>query len=88
MKTHELSELWWLSFSDDEFLGAAIVEGVNFMTAVMKTHALGINPGGQVLGQPLPKAANHLIADQWKDRLLTKSDCEVFDAEMQRLMTH
>ncbi len=46
--------MWWLSFCDDrkpkgaQFLGLCIVEAVDEITAVKITHALGINPGGEV----------------------------------------
>jgi hypothetical protein len=40
---------WYLSFADDEFLGACVVEGRGILSAVEQAHALGINPGGQVL---------------------------------------
>ena len=45
---------WWCSFCDprrprgEQFLGLCIVEAVDEITAVTKTHALGINPGGEV----------------------------------------
>jgi hypothetical protein len=46
--------LFWLSFCDDErpkgsqFLGVAIVHGIDPIDAVGAAWALGINPGGQV----------------------------------------
>lgn len=45
---------WWLSFCDpakpkgEQFIGICIVEAVDQITAVKVTHALGINPGGEV----------------------------------------
>ena len=45
---------WYLSFaSDDGWLGYAIVEADGFLSAVAVTHALGINPGGEVKGHEL-----------------------------------
>lgn len=51
---------WWLSFVDpgrpegDRFLGVAIVPGGNVIQASQFAWTLGINPGGQVAGFPLP----------------------------------
>ncbi len=45
---------WWCSFCDprkprgEQFLGLCIVEAVDQISAVRVTHALGINPGGEV----------------------------------------
>lgn len=50
---------WWLSFADadrpkgEQFLGVAIVPAHDLIGAIKVSHALGCNPGGQVLGQPL-----------------------------------
>ncbi len=53
-----MKNLWWLSFADDEgFRGACVVdvgEDDDFLQAVMISHSLGINPGGQVLGDTCP----------------------------------
>jgi hypothetical protein len=45
--------LWWLSFSGGKNLGVAIVEALSFGEAVSKSHLLGINPGGEVVGVEL-----------------------------------
>lgn len=45
-------KLWYISFADDDrggFLGACCVVAQGMIGAVRLTHALGINPGGQVL---------------------------------------
>jgi hypothetical protein len=73
---------FWLSFADPgrpkgtQFLGVAIVNADDFLAAVRKAHALGINPGGEVQGfeTPLLPAAKYL------DRLLTKEEAEKADA--------
>lgn len=45
---------WWLSFAKpEESLGVCVVEADTFMGAVIKTHRMGINPGGEVLGTPV-----------------------------------
>lgn len=47
---------WWLSFADEAgFKGAVIVPDVEeFLAAVLLTHALGLNPGGECVGFPMP----------------------------------
>lgn len=68
---------WWLSFADGErptgqqFLGVAVVRAAGFGLAVMRTHALGINPGGEVAGKeigascpPPAPLLDKLIADK------------------------
>lgn len=73
---------FWLSFADPgrpkgtQFLGVAIVVADDFLTAVRKAHALGINPGGEVQG-----AGTALLpASKYLDRLLTKEEAEKADA--------
>jgi len=40
---------WWLSFADENgFRGGVLTRAHGIGTAVTKTHALGINPGGEV----------------------------------------
>lgn len=44
-------ETWWfLSFASDEaFLGGCVIKARGIATAIRRAHALGINPGGQVM---------------------------------------
>lgn len=75
---------WWLSFVDgnrpagQKFLGVCIVSARTFVEAVLITHSLGINPGGEVQGMqlpnPIPPCAPSL--DGYTDRLLSLSDLE------------
>ena len=47
---------WWLSFVGEEgFKGGALVRAESLFDAVIKTHTLGINPGGQVMGVPVDR---------------------------------
>lgn len=72
---------WWLSFAGDEgFIGAILTKANGFISAVQKTHTLGINPGGEVKGAQLPDeimdtptGRKHIAL---ADRLLSKSDIE------------
>lgn len=74
---------WWLSFANNERnLGVALVKAGDFIEAVRRAHALGINPGGEVngwaveedlgLGEPAPK---------WQHKLITTR------AEMDKMST-
>lgn len=62
---------WWLSFADDArggSLGVCLVEARGLLTAVMRTHQIGINPGGQVMGFEIPEdSEEHALP---RDRLL------------------
>lgn len=75
--------MYWLSFADgdlpkgSQFLGACIVDSSEFIAAVVETHNLGLNPGGEVLGIPVPDAA--VIVPEWRYRLLDRKQCEEFD---------
>lgn len=54
--------LWWLSFAtEDAFLGACIVEAPDFRSALVASHAKGLNPGGECKGyeiDPLTQVAD------------------------------
>lgn len=72
--------LWWLSFCDpdrpegSQFLGVAIVQAPVFDAAVTRSHAIGVNPGGQVAtcGPIDPE----VISPEWRNRLLTRDEAE------------
>lgn len=78
-ESHEPVGWWWLSFADDDgFRGACIVKAHGFLTAVMLTHALNINPGGECKGVgPVPIEAN--VQPGWENRLLNREQCQEFD---------
>jgi hypothetical protein len=65
--------LWWLSFSNaDGPLGVAVVQAPGVLEAVVRSHELGINPGGEVaFFGPLPDSA---IGPEWRDRLLSEDE--------------
>jgi len=72
---------YWLSFAGDKrWLGAAIVEAPDFITAVHRSHVLGCNPGGEVMGQPFPDGV--APPPEYANRLLTRAECEAFDRAM------
>jgi len=68
---------YWLSFADTEkpvgqrFTGVIVTEALGFIHAVDKTHKMGINPGGEVLGDAyIPPAG----INEFKDRLLQEAE--------------
>jgi hypothetical protein len=75
---------WWLSFADGsrptgtQFLGAVIVEAPDLALAIGITHMLGINPGGEVMGAPLP--GESAIHESWLDVLLSRAEIEAAEA--------
>jgi hypothetical protein len=78
------SAAWWLSFADEkEFLGAVIVHANDFVEAVMRTHIVGINPGGECKGMPISAEVAAMIPGHWKNRRLTREECAQFDEEME-----
>lgn len=68
---------WWLSFGsevDGRFLGVAIVRGTDIIDAARAAHALGCNPGGQVLAVPVRRPGR--ITADFRERLLSRSEAE------------
>lgn len=53
-------QYWWLSFADSsrptgqQFLGVTVVKACGMALAVMRSHSLKINPGGEVRGVVIP----------------------------------
>lgn len=72
---------WWFSFADQSgFLGACIVDAPTFQDVHQKTHALGINPGGEV------KALQGCSSDKPMEgyevgKLYTREELEALDSE-------
>ena len=73
---------WWLSFAGTEgFRGACVVGGVHdIVSAVRVAHALGINPGGEVLAVEIPERGLGTVEDGEIERLLTKQEAEAIGA--------
>lgn len=73
--------MMWLSFADPtrptgrQFLGAAIVRADRIITAVRRAHALGINPGGEVMSMWIdPAMARSLSFKLPIERLLSPEE--------------
>lgn len=70
-------EWWYLSFAtDDGFRGAFIVEAIDILSAVGRVNQLGQNPGGQVMGVPLPEEELAKVPESYRERFLTKEDLQ------------
>ncbi len=67
----------WMSFcdtdkpKDSQFLGVIITKALGLAHAVDKTHAMGINPGGEIKSCEIE--ANEIKPEHF-DRLLSKQD--------------
>jgi len=89
MAAEEQSEppvLWYLSFAAPErWLGAAIVEARGFTSAILKTHALGINPGGEAWGMAVPVELTATVGPERRDRLLNIAECRECFGELTRM---
>ncbi len=77
----QLTPWFYLSFAGDRdgvdtFFGACIVEAPEMTLATMASHALGINPGGEVMGMPIPEG--FLPGPEYRERLLTKKEIKAF----------
>ena len=71
-----MSDWWWLSFADDGgFRGVVVAEGPDFLSAIRHVHELGISPGGQVRGVPIPATHIVAIAAGDRNRILSAEDC-------------
>jgi hypothetical protein len=70
---------WYLSFAEPKppfgrgFLGGAVVEGRGVVSAVLRAHELGINPGGEVRGIPVPEGKEKVLPCE---RLLSREEVE------------
>lgn len=78
--------MWWLSFAGEEgFRGVAIVEGHDLITAVLATHVLKINPGGQVLGVEIPRGLGDAIPAHLRNKLLSRAETLLADPGSRKL---
>jgi hypothetical protein len=80
----ELTGWFYLSFADETFRGGAIVQAPDdILAATLESHRLGINPGGQVIGMPIP--VGFLPGPEYRERLLSKADINAFWPDAKRL---
>lgn len=80
--------IWYLSFAgDDRWLGCIHTEAPTFIEAVERTHLLGINPGGEVMGYDITRAlaSNPSSAEEVRrnlDILLSRAETERLFGDM------
>jgi hypothetical protein len=68
-------EQWhWVSFADEVFRGAVVIQAHGVTDAATKCHALNINPGGQVMALPMPPEILAQVPESYRNRLLTKAE--------------
>lgn len=71
-------KLWWLSFADgglpkgQQFLGVVIVAASSFVEAVRVAWTLGINPGGECVGEPVHEGTD--IPIEYREKLLSREE--------------
>lgn len=74
--------LWYMSFADKSgWLGAIITESPSMLEAVQKCWDLNINPGGGILGRTIEVG----VPSEYRDRLLTRKECETVFGKMESL---
>lgn len=79
---------WWLSFCDpgrpqgNRFLGCAIVASTDMTHAIITAHRLGINPGGEVVGAPVPDDVMVYVQGSRRNVLLTKAQTIALDTHI------
>lgn len=80
---------WWLSFADpdapaeQQFLGVAIVKGIDVVSASMMARLYECNPGGEVAGYPIPPLLTP--PERYLNRLLTRDEAKNADLWMGKL---
>jgi hypothetical protein len=67
--------LWYLSFAEPgRFLGGVMIEARGLTSALIESHRLGINPGGEVQGTRLPNDVAASFPPEDRHRLLSKAE--------------
>lgn len=77
---------WYLSFVGGDagtFIGGCFVEADDVGSALTLSHLLGCNPGGEVMGAPVPEG--FLPDDSFRNRLLTKAEIASFWPDAKRV---
>jgi hypothetical protein len=76
---------WWMSFCDaeraegDRFLGALLIEAQDEYDMVTRSHALKLNPGGELMFFKVPGEYEECIDPSITYRLLSRAECEAFE---------
>lgn len=67
---------FYLSFSEEHFLGGVFIEAKGLAHALAETHAIGINPGGEVLSMEISREKMNLVPSSMRNRILTREEVE------------
>lgn len=80
----------YLSFADEQtgFKGAVIVEALNTFDAVMKTHRMNINPGGEVIVLKISAYGVSIPAEPYRNKLLSRQDIVEFWPDAKSIAEH
>lgn len=78
---------YWLSFCDDTlptgetFVGGCIVRANSIAVAIQEAWRLRCNPGGEVMGYPIPQDLWYRIKEERIGILWTKEECHAFEKQ-------
>lgn len=67
---------FWMSFCDadkpegSQLLGTCIIDAIDWMHAITRSHILGVNPGGEVKLHPIHLEPNEEIRPEYQRRLM------------------
>jgi len=75
-ETLEPTRWMYLSFADEKFNGAVIIEANGLAHAITHCHSLGINPGGEVMGVDMPDEIIAQVPENMRTKLLSKEDVQ------------
>lgn len=79
---------FWMSFGDaslpkgSQFLGGLLIEADDFHAALLKSHRLLLNPGGEVKSFEVQAPISESIEEEYADRLLTREECAEMEKDM------
>ena len=75
------TSFWYLSYAGEtKFNGGVIVRAYGFVHACHRARDLGINPGGEIRGFPVP--SGHAPPAKYLDKCLSKVELEEFWGKM------
>ncbi len=72
---------FWHSFADDKFLGVIVMRSRTPLDGIQRAHALGINPGGQVLSCQMADAFDP--PEEATNRCLTREEVRKYFSSLE-----
>jgi len=82
-------ERWmYLSFADETFHGAVVIKAHGLTDAITRTHALNINPGGQVFGVDMPDDILASVPETNRQRLLSAEEIKAMWPDAKSIREH